>query len=68
MEGIPYLRSSLQLDPMRTEAWNRLGVALQAQGDLRSAAECYRKALEIDPQYAPGRNNLTGVLRLLSGN
>jgi tetratricopeptide (TPR) repeat protein len=35
-----------------------LGNALKDKGDLGGAIACYKKALELDPKYAPAHNNL----------
>ncbi|MGI9519634.1 MAG: tetratricopeptide repeat protein [Pirellulaceae bacterium] len=32
---------------------NRRGVILARQNDLEQAAECVRRAVEIDPQFQP---------------
>ncbi len=34
------------------EAYHNLGLVLRGQGRLAEAAECFRKAIELDPQYA----------------
>jgi len=44
-----------------------LAVALQASGMNDAAAEHYRRAIELQPDYAPAFNNL-GVLQRASGN
>jgi Flp pilus assembly protein TadD len=64
VEGIRYLQRSVQLEPSK-EALNDLGVALRTEGDLRSAAEYYRKALELDPNYSAARANLEQIEKAL---
>jgi tetratricopeptide (TPR) repeat protein len=61
LEGIPYLHYAIRLDPRNKQAMNYVGIAFQQQGDLRSAAESYRAALEVDPGYAPAKENLDRV-------
>lgn len=34
------------------EAWHNLGLVLRGQGRLSDAAPCFRKAIEIEPEYA----------------
>ncbi len=41
-----------------TEGHMALGVLLEESGDPKGAQESYRKALEINPQFAPAANNL----------
>ena len=43
-------------------AHNNLGVRLKEQGNLDQAAACYRRALELKPDYALACNNLAVVL------
>lgn len=66
LEGIPHLLRAVQLNPQHKEAFNYLGIAVQTQGDIRAAADDYRKALAIDPQYLAARNNLEQAHRLLA--
>lgn len=42
--------------------WNEHGVAMHQAGDVRAAADSYRRALRIDPRYALAYNNLGVVL------
>lgn len=42
--------------------WNERGVALHQTGAHAAAAESYRQALLLDPQYAIARNNLAVAL------
>ena len=40
-----------------------LGNALKNQGDLDEAIACYRRALELKPDYAVAHNNLGNAFR-----
>src|SRR5262249_7364223 len=65
LEGVPYLQRAVSLDPKEKQAWNYLGIAFQRAGSLQEAAGYYRKALEVDPDYAPALQNLKQAERLL---
>jgi lipoprotein NlpI len=43
-----------------------MGIALTAEGDLPAAAEYFRKALEVDPEYRVARANLEKTLQSVS--
>ena len=51
-------RSVLRLDPKHYKAHTGLGRCLMAAGMREEARECFRKALEIKPDYAQARLNL----------
>lgn len=57
-EARAYLRKALACDDAQPEAHNLLGVLHEIDGDRFEAQQCYRKALELDPTYAPARANL----------
>ena len=42
--------------------WNDYGIGLFLQGDLRGAANAFRRVIEIDPAYPDGPVNLARVL------
>ena len=42
--------------------WNDYGIGLLLQGDLRGAANAFRRVIEIDPAYPDGPVNLARVL------
>src|SRR5205823_1308077 len=44
------LEQALEVDPRFTPALINLGVEFFTQADLAGAEQCYRKALEVDPQ------------------
>ncbi|MFT5432864.1 MAG: tetratricopeptide (TPR) repeat protein [Myxococcota bacterium] len=43
------------------ESFYNLGVVLRAQGRLEEAADCFRKAIEIDPDYSDFRDALSDI-------
>jgi tetratricopeptide (TPR) repeat protein len=47
------------------QAWFRTGVDAQQRGDLQRAADAYRRAIEIDPEFAEAHANLGAVLARL---
>lgn len=58
-----YARKSVQIDPKNAVGWDRLGVALQARGLANSETEhSYRRAIELDPQFAVAYAHLARVL------
>jgi len=63
-EALPWLKSSVVLDPGLARGWVNLGVALRRTGDPSAAEAAYRKALEIDPDSSSAYQNLSSVLRL----
>jgi len=58
-----FARRSVQIDPKNAIGWDRLGVALQARGLANSETEhSYRRAIELDPQFAAAYAHLARVL------
>jgi cytochrome c-type biogenesis protein CcmH/NrfG len=58
-----FARRSVQIDPKNAVGWDRLGVALQARGLLNSETEhSYRRAIELDPQFAAAYAHLARML------
>src|SRR6185503_5977037 len=61
-----FARRSVQIDPKNAIGWDRLGVALQARGLANSETEhSYRRAIELDPQFAAAYAHLARVLNKL---
>jgi tetratricopeptide (TPR) repeat protein len=56
----------IEQEPASPKLWNELGVASHQVGALDRAEEAYRRALELDAQYALACNNL-GVVRFYRG-
>jgi tetratricopeptide (TPR) repeat protein len=44
-----------------SEVWNKMGVAYQLMFNLNDAADCYQKAMKLDPKNAVVMNNLGTV-------
>ena len=58
-----FARKSVQIDPKNAVGWDRLGVALQARGlDNSETEHSYRRAIELDPQFAVAYAHLARVL------
>jgi tetratricopeptide (TPR) repeat protein len=58
-----FARRAIQIAPKNAVAWDRLGVALQARGLVNNETEsAYRKAVELDPQFAVAYAHLARVL------
>lgn len=58
-----FARKSVQIDPKNAVGWDRLGVALQARGLANSETEhSYRRAIELDPQFAVAYAHLARML------
>jgi tetratricopeptide (TPR) repeat protein len=51
-EAVAFFRVAVGLRPGNAPAHTDLGVALQAQGDVKGAIACWRKALDLDPKLA----------------
>jgi protein O-GlcNAc transferase len=62
-----FARKSVQIDPKNAVGWDRLGVALQARGLANSETEhSYRRAIELDPQFAVAYAHLARVLNKMN--
>ena len=58
-----FARKSVQIDPKNAVGWDRLGVALQARAIDNSETEhSYRRAIELDPQFAAAYAHLARSL------
>jgi len=53
-----YVRAALRLEEGQPEVHNLLGVLHEIAGDRYEAQQRYRKALKLDPTFAPARANL----------
>jgi tetratricopeptide (TPR) repeat protein len=57
-EAIAEYERALEAEPKHAQAWNNLGVTLDAQGKYERARRCFRKAVAADPRYAEAHFNL----------
>lgn len=57
-EAIPLYKEHLSIVPRNHVAWLNLGVAYILLLDKKSAEGCFKKALEINPDYKVARNNI----------
>jgi tetratricopeptide (TPR) repeat protein len=62
-EAATRYREALALEPRNALAHNKLGVALQMQGQFRLAEEEFRRAIELKPSYDEAYFRLGTVLR-----
>jgi Flp pilus assembly protein TadD len=63
--AIWHITRSIEMRPAveSVTAYNDLGVAYARKGDLQKAAESYRQALTIDPNYRAAQENLASLRR-----
>ncbi|MFN8061376.1 MAG: tetratricopeptide repeat protein [Vicinamibacterales bacterium] len=61
--AVPVLLESLRIDAGDPYVHFNLGSALAAQGKRQEAANAYRRAIDLKPDYAEAMNNLALVLR-----
>lgn len=68
MEAEATHRAATQLKQsnLLDEAYQNLGLVLRGQGRLAEAAECFRKAIEIDPQYSEAATALVDVEKAMT--
>jgi Flp pilus assembly protein TadD len=57
-EAIAVFDEYTKLAPDDPAGWNNLGVALREKGEVVRARECYKKALQINPNLEEPRKNL----------
>jgi tetratricopeptide (TPR) repeat protein len=62
-EAVAFEQVAVGLRPGNAVAHSNLGLALQAQGDLKGAIACYKKALDLDPKDSLTHTNLGTVLQ-----
>jgi protein O-GlcNAc transferase len=64
--AIACYRKALELDPHNAEHYNRLGVIHSSQGEPQEAADCFKQALALKPDFVRARLNLyVNHLRIL---
>tara|TARA_E500000318_G_scaffold11106_3_gene9764 strand:+ start:1263 stop:3107 length:1845 start_codon:yes stop_codon:yes gene_type:complete len=64
-EAVEIFAEIARANPRQPELQNNLGVALKAAGRLKDAAQAYRRALKLAPDYAVAEANLARVLLAL---
>ncbi|HNY39761.1 MAG TPA: tetratricopeptide repeat protein [Bryobacteraceae bacterium] len=57
-ESVNLLRATVQESPSDSQAWNDLGVVMEALGNPCQAAHCYAQALRSQPFHREARANL----------
>ena len=67
-DAIKYFKKQVILLPKNPNSYDSLGDGYRAAGKFKDAAEQYRKALKIDPNFEPSQNNLEEVLEKLESN
>lgn len=60
-EAIKYFKKQVELTPENANSYDSLGDGYRAIGNLKEAVNQYQKALDIDPNYEPSKNNLAEV-------
>lgn len=58
-------QAALALTPDDAQAWHRLGMAQEADHAFAAAADCYRRATELDPRADGSYNNLGNCLNVI---
>jgi serine/threonine-protein kinase len=59
-EAVRFFTAALAVAPKNPGAWLNLGNALDATGDSARAADCYSRAIRLDPDYADAHFQLAG--------
>jgi superkiller protein 3 len=57
-ESISFLERYTELAPDDPIGWNNLGVALREKGEVTRSIDCYKKALQLDPDLEVAQNNM----------
>lgn len=57
-ESVHLLRAAVRQSPTDSQAWNDLGVVMEALGNPGQAVECYSQALRSHPFHREARANL----------
>lgn len=64
-EAISAAREAISMREAWAEAWSELGLCLAMKSDLRTAATCWERALEIQPRFLDARFHLGVVAGML---
>ena len=57
-EALPIFEKYIELSPNDPRGWNNLGVVLREKGDVTRSIECYKRALELDPELDVVKKNM----------
>lgn len=57
-EAVHLLRSAVGESHQNGQAWNDLGVVMEALGNPTQAARCYAQAMQVNPFHREARTNL----------
>ena len=57
-KAINFLNAVIANDPENPELWNVKGQLLEAQGDINGAIDCFKKALDMNPNFALALGNM----------
>ena len=60
------LRYSLELKPDSSDAWNDMGVVMEALGNPHEAVRCYKQAIAVEPVQIEAQSNLQMLMLQLS--
>ena len=60
--AVPYLRTALEIDPERPNAYKNLALSLQAQGDLEEATELFMAATQVNASDARSLGHLESLV------
>jgi Flp pilus assembly protein TadD len=60
-ESVLLLRSAVRDHTPNPQAWNDLGIVMEILGNPSQAAECYSRALCMNPFHREARSNLLGL-------
>ncbi len=61
--AIPIFQQWLELDPKNASAWYQMGVTFDRLQGVEAAAECWRRALAVQPDFKPALVALADLLR-----
>ncbi len=61
-EGLPLLEDAVRRAPALLDGWINLGYARREAGQAREAADCYRRALRLQPRHRVAAMSLASIL------
>jgi protein O-mannosyl-transferase len=65
-QALRHATEAVRLAPRNPTSHNTLAIVYAQQGSLTKARDAWQKVLELDPQFAPARENLARVNQLLN--